>query len=135
MTLPDSALQPFGVESQDPDSFLLYQLALSPGKFLNPIRKHRAGLKNPPINRADSTYSSPERIFSTVLINDQQNQIIPALRHIWMVSLTAACQVQAMVKASLDARVQRNVAGVLEGCRRDIVVDSPVSGPLVVLQT
>ncbi|MGV3527189.1 MAG: PIN domain-containing protein [Candidatus Sericytochromatia bacterium] len=48
---PNSALKTFGIESQDPDSFLLYQLDLSPGKFLNAIRKHRARLKNPPMNQ------------------------------------------------------------------------------------
>lgn len=37
---------------------------------------------------------------------------------------TMAEQVQAMVKASLDALVQRDVEGALEVCRRDIVVDS-----------
>ncbi len=34
---PNSALQAFDIESQDPDSFLLYQLDLSPGKFLNAV--------------------------------------------------------------------------------------------------
>ena len=37
---------------------------------------------------------------------------------------TMAEQVQTMVKASLDALVQRDVEGALEVCRRDIVVDS-----------
>lgn len=48
---PQTILQTFGIETQDPDSFLLYQLDLSPGKFLNAIRKHRARLKNPPMNQ------------------------------------------------------------------------------------
>lgn len=48
---PDSALQPFGIEKQDPDTFLLHQLDLSPGKFLNAVRKHRARLKKPPTSQ------------------------------------------------------------------------------------
>jgi hypothetical protein len=48
---PDSALLPFGIERQDPDSFLLYQLDLSPGKFLNAVCKHRARLKKPPTSQ------------------------------------------------------------------------------------
>lgn len=48
---PDSALQPFGVEKQDPDTFLLHQLDLSPGKFLNAVRKHRSRLKKPPMSQ------------------------------------------------------------------------------------
>lgn len=48
---PESVLDTFGIESQHPDSFLLYQLDLSPGKFLNAIRKHRTRLKNPPISQ------------------------------------------------------------------------------------
>ena len=49
---PDMTLKTFGIASQDPDSFLLYQLDLAPGKFLNALRKHRARLKNPPMNQA-----------------------------------------------------------------------------------
>lgn len=50
---PRMTLNTFNIEIQDPDSFLLYQLDLSPGKFLNAIRKHRARLKNPPMNQRD----------------------------------------------------------------------------------
>lgn len=45
---PEWALQPFEIETQDPDTFLLHQFNLSPGQFLTAVRKHRLRLKNPP---------------------------------------------------------------------------------------
>lgn len=48
---PALVLQPFGVETQDPDSFLLFQLDLAPGMFLKAVRKHRSRLKNPPLSQ------------------------------------------------------------------------------------
>lgn len=48
---PSALLQSFGIEAQDPDSFLLFQLDLAPGKFLNAVRQHRARLKHPPMNQ------------------------------------------------------------------------------------
>jgi hypothetical protein len=68
---PDSALQPFGIERQDPDSFLLYQLDLSPGKFLNAIRKHRARLKNPPVSQDQ---------YLEILLRQGLTQLIQALK-------------------------------------------------------
>ncbi len=68
---PDSALQPFGIERQDPDSFLLYQLDISPGKFLNAIRKHRARLKNPPVSQDQ---------YLEILLRQGLTQLIQALK-------------------------------------------------------
>lgn len=48
---PSSILRPFGIEMQDPDSFLLFQLDLAPGKFLKAVHKHRVRLKNPPMSQ------------------------------------------------------------------------------------
>ncbi len=48
---PSASLQSFGIEAQDPDSFLLFQLDLAPGKFLNAVRQHRARLKHPPMHQ------------------------------------------------------------------------------------
>ena len=48
---PASTIEAFGVETQDPDRFLLHQLDLAPGKFLSAVRKHRVRLKKPPMNQ------------------------------------------------------------------------------------
>ena len=45
---PDSALAPYRVEAQHPDTFLCNQLDLAPGLFCGAIRKVRARLKSPP---------------------------------------------------------------------------------------
>jgi predicted nucleic acid-binding protein len=45
---PESALSPFGIETQDPDEFLRNQLDLAPGKFCQALRTIRARLKSPP---------------------------------------------------------------------------------------
>jgi hypothetical protein len=44
---PNSALAPYGVEAQHPDTFLCNQLDLAPGVVCGAIRKVRARLKNP----------------------------------------------------------------------------------------
>jgi hypothetical protein len=45
---PESALAPYRVEAEHPDTFLCNQLDLAPGMFCGAIRKVRARLKNPP---------------------------------------------------------------------------------------
>ncbi|MEZ4619320.1 MAG: hypothetical protein R2867_27950 [Caldilineaceae bacterium] len=45
---PKEVLEPFGIEAQDPDSFLAHQLSLSPDRFCAAVRKVRQRLKNPP---------------------------------------------------------------------------------------
>ena len=45
---PGEALDPFGIEAQNPDEFLCNHLDLAPGIFCGAIRKVRARLKNPP---------------------------------------------------------------------------------------
>jgi hypothetical protein len=50
------ALEPYAIETQDPDDFLRYQLDLAPGIFCQAIRKIRARLTNLP---TQSTSTSP----------------------------------------------------------------------------
>ncbi len=45
---PESALAPYHVEAQHPDTFLCNQLDLAPGVFCGAIRKVRGRLKSPP---------------------------------------------------------------------------------------
>ncbi len=45
---PEDALEPYGIETLDPDDFLSNHLALAPGLFCSALRKVRARLKNPP---------------------------------------------------------------------------------------
>lgn len=50
---PEDALEPYGIETLDPDDFLSNHLALAPGLFCSALRKVRARLKNPPYTAAD----------------------------------------------------------------------------------
>lgn len=68
---PEASLKPFEIVAQDPDSFMLYQLDLFPGKFLNAIKKHRLRLKNPPMNQ--------EKYLDTVL-RQRLTQTVQALK-------------------------------------------------------
>lgn len=45
---PDEALKPFGIEAQEPDDFLIYQLDLAPNVLCAAAKSHRESLKNPP---------------------------------------------------------------------------------------
>lgn len=45
---PAEALDPFGIDVQHPDQFLVNHLHLAPGLFCACVRKVRARLKNPP---------------------------------------------------------------------------------------
>lgn len=45
---PQQQLQPYNIEAQHPDNFLIHHLHLAPGKFCAAVRKVRARLKNPP---------------------------------------------------------------------------------------
>jgi hypothetical protein len=45
---PSSALQPFNLEAQHPDDFVLHQLNLEPDLALAAIATQRARLTNPP---------------------------------------------------------------------------------------
>jgi len=45
---PAATLQPFGIEAQHPDEFLLNHLNLAPGMFCRCARTIRGRLKNPP---------------------------------------------------------------------------------------
>ncbi len=44
---PESALEPYGIETLHPDDFLSNHLALAPDVFCSALRKVRARLKNP----------------------------------------------------------------------------------------
>ena len=68
---PESNLKPFEIEAQDPDSFMLYQLDLFPGKFLNAINKHRLRLKNPPMN---------QKKYLEILLRQRLTQTVQALK-------------------------------------------------------
>lgn len=45
---PDTALQPYALEAQDPDEFLCNHLSLAPDHFCTSIRTVRKRLQNPP---------------------------------------------------------------------------------------
>ncbi len=45
---PADVVQPYGIDVQHPDDFLLNHLNLFPGPFCTAVRKVRARLKNPP---------------------------------------------------------------------------------------
>jgi len=45
---PEKALQPFGIEAQHPDDFLIFQLDLAPNVVCSAAKMQRESLKNPP---------------------------------------------------------------------------------------
>lgn len=45
---PDDILEPYGIEAQHPDAFVLYLLDLAPGRVIAAAREHRASLRKPP---------------------------------------------------------------------------------------
>jgi hypothetical protein len=45
---PALALEPFGIEAQHPDDFILHLLGLAPGRVAAAAEDHRKSLKNPP---------------------------------------------------------------------------------------
>jgi len=45
---PAAALDPYGIEAQHPDDFLVYQFDLNRAAICNAVRLQRAALKNPP---------------------------------------------------------------------------------------
>lgn len=45
---PPADLQPYGIEAQHPDEFLVHLFDLSPGIFCSSVRTHRKRLRNPP---------------------------------------------------------------------------------------
>jgi predicted nucleic acid-binding protein len=45
---PAEALDPFGIEAQHPDEFLVYQFDLNKAAICNAVRLQRASLKHPP---------------------------------------------------------------------------------------
>lgn len=47
---PSLALQPYGIEVQHPDTFLIHQRGLDENAFLECVRRCRRRLKNPPIS-------------------------------------------------------------------------------------
>jgi len=47
---PADALDPFGIEAQHPDDFLVHQFDLNRAAVCNAVRLQRASLKNPPIS-------------------------------------------------------------------------------------
>ncbi|MCI0709708.1 MAG: PIN domain-containing protein [Chloroflexi bacterium] len=55
---PESALEPYGIETQLPDTFLHNHLSLFPETFCEAVRKVRARLKNPEL----SVEQYPERL-------------------------------------------------------------------------
>ena len=68
---PNPILKPYGIDAQYPDTFLLFQLDLAPGKFLKAVHKHRARLKNPPL--------SQEQYLET-LLRQGLSQLVQALK-------------------------------------------------------
>ena len=67
MDFPDEALRPFGIEAQDPDSFLSHQLSLSPDAFCAAVRKVRLRLQKPPYTTAHYlTILMRQRLITTV---------------------------------------------------------------------
>ena len=52
---PDSALEPFGIEAQHPDDFLLNQLDLNPIAALRSIKAMRARWRKPPVAALELT--------------------------------------------------------------------------------
>lgn len=44
---PEDNLDPFGIDAQDPDTFITYLLDLSPGGVVAAARNHRQSLRNP----------------------------------------------------------------------------------------
>ncbi|MCB0121324.1 MAG: PIN domain-containing protein [Caldilineaceae bacterium] len=64
---PKEVLEPFGIEAQDPDSFLAHQLSLSPDRFCAAVRKVRQRLKNPPYTTEQYlTILTRQRLVATV---------------------------------------------------------------------
>ena len=57
---PAEALDPFGIEAQHPDDFLVYQFDLKRAEVCNAVRQQRAALKNPPksVKELLETFSS-----------------------------------------------------------------------------
>jgi predicted nucleic acid-binding protein len=47
---PEKDLKPYGIEAQHPDDFLMFQLDLAPNIVCSAAKRHRASLKNPPMN-------------------------------------------------------------------------------------
>lgn len=47
---PATALEPFGVEAVHPDDFIVHQMDLHLPSVLQAVKKHRASLKNPPLD-------------------------------------------------------------------------------------
>lgn len=47
---PETAVKPFGIEAWHPDDFLTFQLDLAPNIVCAAAKRHRASLKNPPMN-------------------------------------------------------------------------------------
>jgi hypothetical protein len=45
---PQKNLDPYGIEAQHPDKFVLHLFALNPGAVVRTAQEHRASLKNPP---------------------------------------------------------------------------------------
>ncbi len=46
---PPEVLDPFGIEVQDPDDFLAYQIDINEPAALSAVKEQRARLKNPPV--------------------------------------------------------------------------------------
>lgn len=64
---PKETLEPFGIEAQDPDTFLLRYLSLSPDSFCAVVRKVRQRLKNPPYTTEQYlTILTRQRLVATV---------------------------------------------------------------------
>ena len=47
---PENALEPFGIEAQHPDDFLVYQFDLAQAKVCTAIKRLRARLRSPPMS-------------------------------------------------------------------------------------
>lgn len=44
---PADVLEPFGIEAEHPDEFVVHLLDLAPGLVIDAARRHRESLKNP----------------------------------------------------------------------------------------
>ena len=64
---PQEVLEPFGIEAQDPDSFLSRHLSLSPDSFCAAVRKVRQRLQKPPYTTEQYlTILMRQRLITTV---------------------------------------------------------------------
>jgi hypothetical protein len=45
---PVDRLEPYGIEAQHPDTFIMYLIDLEPGTVVGAARQHRVSLKHPP---------------------------------------------------------------------------------------